>query len=188
MFVPIFGYWIIFNDWFAKQTALVFESTDGPSLRLYASYFGLCFVAVASTLYQWKCPTEINQFTDASNFVRERCDSAGITEERRVQAAVRAGDELSEAAAATIKEHDRMVFVIPPANGEALQEHRLDLKREWFLHYYEMRDREYPRLRRWIQSLYAFGITILGFQSLEIFTKVTCKLVTRLAAVVGVSI
>jgi hypothetical protein len=186
--VPIFGYWIIFNDWFAKQTALVFEPTDRPSHRLYASYFGLCLVAVASTLYQWKCPTEINQCIDAPDFVRQRCDSAGMTEERRVLSAVRSGDVQSKAAAAAINEHDSMVMKFPPANGEALQEHRLDLKREWFLHYYEMRDREYARLRRWIQSLYAIGITILGFQSLEIFAKVTCKLVTRLAAVVGVSI
>lgn len=181
--IPLIGYWIIFNDWIARQAVLVLDAPDGNSYRLYASYFGLCFVAIGSFLYQWKCPTEINQFIDAPEFVRQRCESAGRTEELRVQSAVRSGDQVSQAAAANISANDKMVMSISPSSGEALQEHRLDLRRDWFLHYFELRDRQSPSIRQLIRWLYAVGLSVLGLQSIDVFLRVTWRLARQLAII-----
>ena len=122
-----------------------------------------------------------DQFSDASDFAQQR-DTAGRSEELRVQSAVLSGDEKSKSDAALILTHDNITMSIPPANGETLGEHRRDLKKDWFFRYFEMLDRKHPRTRQCIRSLYAVGFIVLGLQSIDVFLRVTWNLGGRIAA------
>ena len=64
--IPLVGYWIILNNHVVDFTRLSHELVghDPPGVpwRLFAIYFGLCGVAVASALYQIYCPNEVKAF------------------------------------------------------------------------------------------------------------------------------
>lgn len=109
--IPLIGYWIIFNDYIVECTRLSrFLYRDGTEpanyfpLRLFFVYFGLCFVAVASTLYQWRCSPEIKLYPTATEYVGSIFPHISGIEEVRVEQALREGDDISRTLLAQIGE------------------------------------------------------------------------------------
>ncbi len=108
--IPLIGYWIIFNDRLVSLSALshfLFHSTPAPEhfpWRLFATYFGLCFVAFGSLLYQWRCPAQIKYYATATDYVGSVFPNISGIELGRVEEALRAGDKAAKAAHGEIQE------------------------------------------------------------------------------------
>lgn len=72
--IPVVGYLIIFNDKAAEYFTIYFDSCKnlgcGPSWRLYILYFGLCFIAIGTIIFQRKCPSTIRRYENSREFFR----------------------------------------------------------------------------------------------------------------------
>lgn len=64
--IPIFGYLIIFGDWF-KQNFTVFG--EYPMWKMYFLYFGFTLVALASLAYNFRCPRLVIIYGSAVSYV-----------------------------------------------------------------------------------------------------------------------
>ncbi len=96
--IPIVGYWIILNDWVSQRVALWFEVAGEPKhvpWRLFMTYFGLCFMALGSAVYQLCGPVEIKRFTSITDYVDRSFTNISDIELIRVDDAVENGDEIS---------------------------------------------------------------------------------------------
>ena len=77
--IPLVGYMIIFNETIASYLQLSNElvglSVEGSgstaSPRLLLIYFGLCWVALGSAIYAWRCPGFIKRYRSAESFVAD---------------------------------------------------------------------------------------------------------------------
>jgi len=74
--IPLIGYWIIFNDFIVQHVRLWLEtiglSADEPQTvpwRLLKLYFGLCFIALATVIYRWRCPEQVKLYATASEYI-----------------------------------------------------------------------------------------------------------------------
>ena len=81
--IPLVGYMIIFNDTVVQylqltpelfgeeQRAQIEERVRSVrvSARLLLIYFGLCLIALASTVYAFLCPQEIKRYAMATDYV-----------------------------------------------------------------------------------------------------------------------
>jgi hypothetical protein len=81
--IPIVGYWIIFNE--AVATKLIFDTNATVSWRLFATYFGLCFIAAASGIYQALCPREVKQYSSPTEYIAAVSPHMSDIEEKRVR-------------------------------------------------------------------------------------------------------
>jgi hypothetical protein len=71
VFIPLIGYIIIFHEHILPYLQLSRDIFgDPPHLwRLYFVYFGLCFLAAGSIIYQWRCPPDVKHFASALDYV-----------------------------------------------------------------------------------------------------------------------
>lgn len=72
MFVPVFGYFILFNESIAQHLRLTFEIclADGcrVSWRIFLIYFGLCFAAVGASIFSVFCPDIVRRYSTSREF------------------------------------------------------------------------------------------------------------------------
>ena len=74
--IPLIGYWIILNDQvvteYTKLSCLVVHCDPSAAKpipwRLFATYFGLCWLAAGSLMYQLCCDEVIKRFPDATGY------------------------------------------------------------------------------------------------------------------------
>ncbi|MCC7305025.1 MAG: hypothetical protein IT558_02065 [Alphaproteobacteria bacterium] len=76
IFIPVIGYWILFNEKLLPYIALSHKITNGAlpgpeplPLNLLCLYFGLCLIAAGSLLYQVFCPREIKKYGEPTEYV-----------------------------------------------------------------------------------------------------------------------
>jgi hypothetical protein len=73
--IPIVGYLVLFNeklqDYLQLSHELLAHQQAGSSglPRLLAIYFGLCFVAMASTLFALFCPLQVKKYATAEEYI-----------------------------------------------------------------------------------------------------------------------
>lgn len=83
--IPLVGYLLLFNGTVSKWLEIAAAvggnptSHDGISTRLLLIYFGLCFIALANTLYGFFCPPEIKEYPSASSYIVGDGDSIRTT-------------------------------------------------------------------------------------------------------------
>ena len=68
--IPLLGYWIIFNKNLQGYVELKWDKFFQPTgdevpWKLLSSYFGLCFIAVATFLYEIFCPEPTKLYSSA---------------------------------------------------------------------------------------------------------------------------
>lgn len=72
MFVPVFGYFILFNDNIVGYLKLTFEvcPADGCQVnwRIFLVYFGLCFVSVGAAIFSLRCPDIVKRYSTSREF------------------------------------------------------------------------------------------------------------------------
>ena len=87
--LPVIGYLILFSSELREYFVLVVDrdapldvsGTPQPIFwRLYFLYFGFCFVAVASVIFSWKCPSEVN--THGAGFTFLEREGPAVSEMR----------------------------------------------------------------------------------------------------------
>jgi hypothetical protein len=72
IFIPLLGYWIVFNESVARWLTLIHPLADsGPhvSYRLLWTYIGLTFIALGTFLYAIFCPPEVKKYRDYQDYI-----------------------------------------------------------------------------------------------------------------------
>ena len=98
IFVPIFGYLILFNeqvaqlfevsaqvvDFSGKSDSLGLEESisKDTKTRLYYFYFGFSFLGIGSLIYQMFCPSLIKDYSSEREYIREE---VGLVTEKRLR-------------------------------------------------------------------------------------------------------
>lgn len=188
--IPLIGYWIIFNDRLVSLSALshfLFHSTPAPEhfpWRLFATYFGLCFVAFGSLLYQWRCPAQIKYYATATDYVGSVFPNISGIELGRVEEALRAGDKAAKAAHGEIQESWAHV-PLSEERAEAIRrdDHRA---RNFLQAYFDLCNRSSPVIRRLAGACYTAGFFCLAIPSIDIFLRVARALVHAMGRKLGI--
>jgi hypothetical protein len=80
IFIPLIGYAVLFNEYLVHYLELSRQIFGAPSAplpsgiaphlwRLFFVYFGLCFLAAASVIYQVFCPPEVKLYATATDYI-----------------------------------------------------------------------------------------------------------------------
>ena len=72
MFVPVFGYFILFNDSIVQYFQLSFDiclkDDCELSWRVFVIYFGLCFFALGAAIFSIRCPDIVKRYATSRGF------------------------------------------------------------------------------------------------------------------------
>ncbi|SEA23809.1 hypothetical protein SAMN05660964_01198 [Thiothrix caldifontis] len=86
IFIPFFGYMILFNDQFvhlfslskelflddySSNTSVALDFAKEGKNRLFYFYFGFTFLGIASLIYKLSCPSLINDYGSDRDFIKE---------------------------------------------------------------------------------------------------------------------
>jgi hypothetical protein len=169
--IPIIGYWIIFNDYLLTSSKLLFDPKPPAdadkalmvSWRLFATYFGLCFIAVASGIYQALCPREVKQYGSPTDYIAGVAPHLSSVEEERVRDAVEM--ELAKRS---------------PTTGalDSILDSRTD-KRKLLQDHFDLCNRLDPTARSVVGACYIIGAAILFVPTVDVFLRVTRLLVRQ---------
>ena len=181
--IPLVGYWIIFNEHLTNYTRLSHflfrqgqpEAVGGLHVpwRLFCTYFGLCLVAAASALYQWRCPAQVKMYGASHEYVGTVFHNISGIEEHRVDVALQEGDDESRRMLAQIQDS----LSRGSDHHDAVDARRAHAKRNALQALYDLKNRSYPRTRIGVMWLYRIGFAALAVPSLEIFGRVVWVLV-----------
>ncbi len=75
MFIPFIGYVILFNSYvvtFINSSFYFFDNSEAQlpiGSNLYFIYFGLCFLGIATFIFQIMCPTLIKDYQSVRDYV-----------------------------------------------------------------------------------------------------------------------
>lgn len=185
IFIPLVGYWILFNEKLLPYIELSRTLTNGAAvaaqaaahvpLNLLCLYFGLCMIAAGSLLYQLFCPREIKQYPSAADYVAQEREHISRQERWRIS------EFLKDT---TPKYYDHFL-----KEGYGYGDHgvrTLVLEDEKFLpdlmdFYFSHLNQCRAGLRVALLGLYGAGFTALAIPSLKIFIKVAVLLYKSIA-------
>lgn len=175
--IPLIGYLIIFNDQVTKFLQISSElvgvgPSPGISTRLLCVYFGLCLIALGTTIYSLLCPREIKYYGSSAAYVRGDGPSLGDFAMEEIE------DDLRES-----QYKDRYLVIRGRYEGSGghpkiptdAQKQQID---NGILHlYFEKINNSWAVLRLLTLGLFASGTVCLLVPSLEIFFRITSILV-----------
>lgn len=180
--IPLLGYWIILNDQIVSRIAnlschIVACPPLEPKLapwRLFATYFGLCWIAAGSSIYQLCCPRIIKDYPDATAYGRSFVRDISGIEIDRVEEELR-----SEPVAAERTAQHRTFYERRRSNVSGLgftkqdeQQVILDFWRNLLQEDFDLRNsRCYPG-RLAVAIFYMIGFIVLMFPTLDVFLRV----------------
>lgn len=178
LLIPLLGYLVVFNENFLHFIQISKElvgmgtpNSGGPiPFRLMATYFGLCFIAVGSALYNVFCPQEIRRHATAAEYIGQGGEKMSILEMRAIEGFVERGDELATTSLGNfrLRENSR-----PFPNDPTEHRERLRLSEGAVLDiYFHMLNRKHPNARTACGAFFALGFTFLLVPSLDIFVRV----------------
>ena len=181
--VPLIGYWIIFNNQMIEWTKLSKfidgePAAAGPPLRLFATYFGLCLVAIASAIYQWKCPDVIKLYPTASMYVGQVGPQMSRIEQDRVELILREGDEESRA-----RHRGQALgsdFAAEPKSEDEIEARRPIIRSNMLQLHYDLCNRSSPLARLGVTYCYRVGVLVLLIPAVDIFWQVSKTLLRKL--------
>jgi len=175
--IPLIGYWIIFNDFIVQHVRLWLEtiglSADEPQTvpwRLLKLYFGLCFIALATVIYRWRCPEQVKLYATASEYIAALYDHISQLEEGEIERALKTGDALSRR-----QVHELRAIEMGSPSAENIEEHRrraADTKRNQMDLYYQLLNRSRLLARLATVVFYAVGFSFVLWPSLWVFWRV----------------
>ncbi len=197
--IPLIGYWIILNDNIVSSIADLScfldpgscqadsdpgstgrrlrpkHKTEAP-WRLFATYFGLCLVAVGSAIYQLLCPPEIKQYSSSSLYSATADRGVSESEMARVMEALESGDAQSKTAREELKQVFQRRWTGTQQQGFSEEDRRKEVDDYWrnilHAHFDLCNSRCYPG-RLAATTFYVSGFGVLLVPSLDVFGRVT---------------
>lgn len=176
--IPLVGYWIIFNEHLvelAQLSTILIPDGEAQRLvpwRLFATYFGLCFVGIASILYQLFCPSQVKLYETASQYVGTVFPAISNLEMARVDDALRGGDQESKRVHAQVLEDLKLLI-----HGGDRDTVHSDIKRNTLQANFDFCNRRFSITRLIVAVCYASGFLILAIPSISIFLRVLSVLI-----------
>jgi hypothetical protein len=140
--------------------------------RLFATYFGLCWLAAGSLVYQLCCDEVIKRFPDATGYSASFAREVSGAEMDRVEDSLKGEPVAAQRAAGHRRYFDERNKGFP--GGEVSQEIevRVEFWRNILLEDFDLRNsRCYPG-RLFVAFSYIFGFVILMFPTIDIFRRV----------------
>ncbi len=176
IFIPILGYWILFNQHIMPYMSLwgdlnsVIDDEMQVPISLLYTYLGLCFIAVGSTLYQLFCPKEIKGYRSSVDFVSGIRNETSVYDLRKIAEFVRdksKGSSFEEEYKIAMKRGDSAL------QAGHVSDKTVDLNRIDCLNlYYKIKNNSLFCVRLSILIFYILGFFLLSVPSVSIFSKV----------------
>jgi hypothetical protein len=180
--IPLIGYWIILNDAILNYSALskllVPSGDTYAPVRLFLVYFGLCFVAVASAIYQWRCPEEIKLYPTAGDYVRINSEAISSSEFGQVASSIANNQDryIKVRYDAIFAQHRAAATALGKTDDAA----NLALKRDILYLHHNLCNAAYPIERYFTGLCYRCGVVFLAMPSIDVFRLVSWALLKRL--------
>ena len=180
--IPLIGYWIIFNKNIQSFIALKWDHVPQPGdesvpWKLLSTYFGLCFVAVATFLYEVFCPEETKRYSSPAEHASARFQFTSDIEFNSIE-------KLIEGKYGRIcKPVRERLFVYKDKPLEMLEAEELERRGSQLRIlniYFDILDQSNSTLRIIIQSLYAVGFLALTIPAFVIFLRVSKELLKEI--------
>jgi len=182
------GYFIIFNDALA-QSKLVnliteFEGRTPHNLglsippRVFQIYFALCFVAVASALYAWWCPSLVKRNSSAGEYLANEGAHFGEFSVRPLEIAFAQSDAKFD--------RFRQDLQARISDEYTVQEAFAEVKSAALHGYFDTENSSHGFWRVVVAILYGTGFAILSIPAARIFWRV-CTILYRLIVEHGFS-
>tara|TARA_R110000868_G_scaffold411780_1_gene710168 strand:+ start:13864 stop:14496 length:633 start_codon:yes stop_codon:yes gene_type:complete len=190
--VPILGYLILFSEWFI-QNFTVFGQF--PTWKIYALYYGFTILAIASILYNWKCPRLIKTYSSATEYIssEERIMNNTKTIEllqniylltRIIN--IRTESRFTGTVTRFFNDLDREVSSNLDVRGAIIKILRGTLKlktlEEFMFAYFELLVETHATVRKFVYWMFKFGFIIIAIPSIAMFIEV---LIRSIRAVYG---
>jgi hypothetical protein len=175
IFIPLIGYWIIFNDKLLEIITLSKKIIDpnvvpdsNISINLLCLYFGLCFIAIASFLYQVLCPRIIKKYGTPIEYIAGDRDHIGRAEFDEVQRVLEDSSNpliVSRYKSVDIRYLQNEERILPAEWPEA--------KSDILTIHFDMLNMQHPIWRKIVAGIYIVGFSVLSIPSLSVFGKVS---------------
>jgi hypothetical protein len=186
--LPLVGYFIIFNDALAQSQFVnlirEFEGRTPASLglsippRVFQIYFGLCFVAAASALYAWWCPSVVKRHSSAGAYLANEGVHFGEFSVRPLEIAFAQSDVKFDKFRQDVQARISAEYTVQEAFAEV---------KSAALHgYFDTENSRHGFWRGLIAVLYGIGFAILSIPAAKIFWRV-CNVLYRIIVEHGFS-
>ncbi len=179
IFIPVIGYMVLFNEnllHYIDLSKSIFGNQSENmgniahvSWRLIFIYFGLCFLAIGSILYQSFCPLTIKRFANNTEFIASTLRNMGNMIPEGIEALLReqmgSRDHLQNLQNTLETRRIRA--------NEVEKQHVLGLyQRDLLSLFFSFLDQQRPIVRAVTAAAYAIGFTILSIPTLDVFSRV----------------
>jgi hypothetical protein len=172
--LPLVGYFIIFNDALAHShlANLIreFEGRTPDNLglsvppRVFQLYFGLCFIAAASALYAWWCPSIIKRHSSAGEYLANEGAHFGEFAVRHMEIAFAQSDPTFDRFRQDVQNRISSEY--------SVQEAFAQVKSAALHGYFDSENKSSRLWRSLIAVFYGIGFIILLIPAAKIFWKV----------------
>jgi hypothetical protein len=186
--LPLVGYFIIFNDTLTHShlANLIreFEADTADNLglsvppRVFQIYFALCFIAVASALYAWLCPSVIKRHSSAGEYIANEGVHLGEFAVRDLEIMFAQIDDDFDSFRTRIQNRISQDF--------SPQEAFAEVKNATLHKYFNSENSKFRLWRGLITTLYGIGFGVLLIPAAKVFLKV-CTVLYGLFAEHGYS-
>jgi hypothetical protein len=181
--IPLLGYLILFNTElhnFISKNVLTGQLSTSISPRLSLIYFGLCFIAFASTLFGFFCPHEVKKHASFTEYLERDVSNHTMMHRGWIQAQIKKNTN----AKGLFDEVNKIYDERPAATTrEQLQEREDEIERTHAHIYYNMLDESHPALRYLITFSYSVGFGLLLIPAGETFIRVVTLMPGALASI-----
>jgi hypothetical protein len=175
--IPLVGY-LLFNenlqDYLRISTELLgYAHSETSGLpRLLFIYFGLCFIAFASALFNWFCPLQTKKYASAENYIAGDEPYLNFHAQGLIEHELKTGDAEAQGLLSDLK-------AIPRPTPQTLEEIRHQGAESFRVEmqlYFDMLDRSNPVVRWLIILFYTIGFLSLGYPAIRVFARVCAVL------------
>jgi hypothetical protein len=177
--IPVVGYLILFNeklqDYLQISTELLGHPQAGSGLpRLLAIYFGLCFVAVASTLFALFCPLQVKKYASAEEYIASDEPHLSLHGKGQIEHRIKNGDAETQKLYADLQGID--TNRPKPDNLEEARRRGAEYFRVSMQIYFDMLDRSGSFVRWAVAAFYGIGFIALSVPAGLVFWRVSVVL------------
>src|SRR5262249_16213486 len=138
----------------------------------FAMYFGLCFVALASSVYQWKCPREVKRYASPVDYIAGVLPHISEIETARVEYNLEQRDPQTFG----VIRHNHPRFSPGGRSDADRRAHQQDYVRNILQRHFDICNRESLWARWVVGTCYVLGGLILLVPASNIFVAVSCAL------------
>lgn len=176
MLVPVFGYFILFNDNIVQYLQLAFDicPADGCRVdwRIFLIYFGVCFVAVGAAIFSALCPDIVKRYSTSREFFET--SKLFYAHHHNLRWLL---DDVEKMRGAAY--NDGLDLVTLTNRNAGLGAEHTHMLSGPMAAYYNLKDKCRTRWRWTCLAFYGFGAGFLAIPTLSTFVEITAVAVQR---------